>query len=117
MVLYRSLDTHPEFNWETHPILVDKGDADALRLTMAAVDAAFGVHGLTADGKGLTEYERIELLATFVSWIAALKKNGWHWGTLQPATEPPPSGESITSVKSPSTSSSSVPTPGAYAHS
>lgn len=79
LVVYRKLDNDPEFDWETHPEMIDSGEdglADnAMEITANAVKRAFNVEPF--DGaKGLTENECIGLLVQFVDYLTALKKNG-----------------------------------------
>lgn len=88
MVVYRRLDSHPDFDWETTPVEVDApSDAiagPALAATAEAVREAFEIP--VYDGKrGLTEGELTNLLIDYVEWLNALKKN-----TSEPPTSPPP---------------------------
>lgn len=84
MVAYRSLDSHDEFDWETHPLLIDPPDdapapdtrisVEAMEVTADAVRTAFDVP-LYENGRGLTEGELVSLLTVFTVWMTALKKN------------------------------------------
>lgn len=109
ILVVRALESHPEFNWEVDPQLIEMEDADreaadgAFARIADATRMAFGIP--LFDGKhGLTEGELLNLLGFFVGYLNALKKN-----TSTPLTSPEPTasaslGESDTT--SPSVSGS-----------
>lgn len=88
-VVYRAFVSHPTFNWETHPVLIDTGDKEALTITLGAIREVFGVAAWSEDGhgnsSGLTDWETIDLLIQFNHYIGGLKKS-----TSPTLTSPPP---------------------------
>ena len=70
--VYRALSTHAEFDWSTHPKLVDEEDHDATVLTVSTMREVFKVPAFE-DG-GLTEAECIALLVDYVAYLTRLKK-------------------------------------------
>lgn len=99
MVVYRRLLEHPEFDWETTPLLIDVHEeavaADAIRLSADAVRVAFEIPELS-ETKGLTEIECVQLLQLFVQYLTALKKNISGARISQAPTVPESSEESTT---------------------
>lgn len=86
VIVWRSLEDHPEFNIEQHPRLANAGDEEAAAVMLDAIRKAFGVKPLDRDGSGLTEEETFELFASFCEWMAEVKKNSPDSAILQPAT-------------------------------
>lgn len=109
MAIYRALQQHPRFNWDVHPALIDCGDLDALALTAEAVRTAFGIAPVEQDG--LTEAECVTLLAAFVGYLEALKKNGSPTPTLPAPSEPAPSTPATPDTSEPSASGSTASAP------
>ena len=109
MVAYRELDLHSEFDWETHPLLIDPPEGEsadtrlsveAMGITADAVRTAFHVP-LYEDGRGLTEGELVNLLTEYAEWMNALKKNTRPLPISPEPTEPESSeAESDTNVNS-----------------
>lgn len=101
MAVYRELQRHPRFNWDIHPALIDTGDLDALAVTAEAVRSAFGLKDAAAGG--LTEAECVALLARFVAYLDALKKNGSPAPIL-----PEPTGRAFSTPTTPGTNAPSA---------
>ncbi len=98
MAVSRALFSHPTFSWEDHPKLIDVDDPavsmDALRITAEAVRDAFTLPSVE-DG-GLTEIECVDLLASFVAYLASLKKSTETPRNSPELTGPTPSRGSTT---------------------
>jgi hypothetical protein len=107
LLAYRRLDTHPEFDWSTHPEMIDGDDerlsSEATEITARAVCEVFGVRPFDGS-RGLTEQECIGLLIQFVQYLTALKKNGNTSPTSVPSTESQPPADSESRENSDSTS-------------
>lgn len=101
-VVYRALVSHPTFDWETHPVLIDTGDKDALAITLGAIREVFGVVAWAEDNDGrstgLTDWETIDLLIQFNWYLGGLKKSTSPTPTLPPPTEPQSSAETSNST-------------------
>lgn len=97
MAAFRALVAHPEFDWESHPDLIDTGDDEATDITLGAVRDVFGVQAYKGElSAGLTEAETISLLTDFVVYVNALKKNINPSPISPPPTGPDCSGDSTT---------------------
>lgn len=107
MVAYRALDSHNEFDWETHPLLIDppedapklniKLSVEAMGITADAVRTAFDIPQYK-NGRGLTEGELVNLLTVFTEWMTALKKNTRPMPISPEPTEPESLDESATNA-------------------
>lgn len=109
LVATRALGSDPEFNWETHPPLVDKGDIEAIRVTANAVRRSFDVQAYSEDGGGLTEGESIALLLRFAAYTDSLKKSIDRSPTSSAPTGSPPASNSMPKQSADSPSISSEP--------
>lgn len=108
MSAIRSLQTHPTFNWATHPAAISIGDHEALGVTAAAMRDVFHLPEFDpGTGDGLTEGECCELLARFVAYLDGLKKSGDTSPSPPPSTAP----ESSSSPESPRPSDTSATLP------
>lgn len=109
--IYRAMLAHPEFVASKHYDLAIKGDLPAIDITVRAVRELFGVRAWTDSHAGLTEGECLTLLRNFFAYLNALKKNGSPPPTLPGSTEPTSlePTPTITSAKSGSTSTETVP--------
>ena len=111
MVACRDLNNFPNFDWASTPVKIDRGDDEALRLTVAAVRSAFKL-----DESGLTETDCIQLLIKFRMYLVLQKKSGNLLQTLPRSTARQSSEKSTTSAESvsgstPSESSSDPASP------
>lgn len=86
-LLWRKMCSHPVNLQELLPALESGAEPDATK----AIDALVEVFGLVkldpATGKGLTDWEVVEVLDSFNQYLASLKKNGDPGPTSQPATD------------------------------
>lgn len=97
--VWRALVTHPKFNWETHPALIDDQNPavgrEALEITLNAIREVFDVGIWTEDAqghaRGLTEWETINILVEFNQYLDSLKKSTNPTPTSPPPTAPPSS--------------------------
>jgi hypothetical protein len=98
------ITSHPTYNADLHPKLLDQGDVEATRITCQAVKDVFGVADYDpAKNTGLTVAEQLALLGAFSLYIDGLKKSIEPTPTSAGSTEGPTSPESndaITSVTS-----------------
>jgi hypothetical protein len=112
MLAFRGLATHPRYNPEVHPPLVDVGDHDALDAMLQAARDVFGVKAYDgATGEGLTENETIDLMVSFAQFVGGVKKKPNPSPTSLPSTDPPGSADSPTSSNSECGSVSREPAP------
>ena len=107
LTAWRALRAHPDFDPERDIEGIRQDDEQALSHTLAAVREAFGVKAF-ADG-GLTEAETLALLAEFMAYIGAVKKNTSPPPISQPPTEARSSEASTTKPDSDCTSTSDEP--------
>jgi hypothetical protein len=89
----RDIKADPEYDEDSHPALVDIGDADAIRIMANAIRSA--IHCPTFEAGGLTELELLAVYHQFLTYTASLKKS-----SSQPPT-PLPSTESTSPSESP----------------
>lgn len=113
----RLLFEHQTFNWESHPVLIDSGDAEAREITLSAIREVFGVRELNENGDGLGEDETLGVLLQFVNYMADLKKNTSQSLISPPATAPERLEGLTTKPSLACTSTWNEPTPAAPAHS
>ena len=61
-----SLNSHPEFKLDTHPMQARNGNAQAIRICIDAIQSAFGVQKYSSPKQpGLTTVEMLALLDAF----------------------------------------------------
>lgn len=110
MSVYRSLRSHPTFDWATTPKLIDIPDEkirlEALALTADAVRIAFGLSSV--EHGGLTEWECVYLLVAFTRWNEAVKKKAAGSRIKPPLTDSPASPDTSSETTSASTGSGST---------
>lgn len=107
VVAYRGLASVDDFDWDRDPVRIERGDDKALQRTIAATRSVFDVKPFSSDGDGLTEDESLELLISFVDYMAEQKKSGNRLLILLQHTEPessPGTSEETTSADSASSS-------------
>lgn len=99
MRIFRSLLTHPKFDWNQHPQLIDdygrERESHAEReIVLDAIRDVFHVTAYDPDtGKGLTEEETLSLLWSFTHYCNSKKKSGNPSPTPPRSSEPMPSSE------------------------
>ncbi len=69
-----AFEADPEFKINEHPAGMERGESEAMRIAIAAVRRVLGINPW-ADG-GLTDLECVDLLMSFLDYMATLKKNG-----------------------------------------
>ena len=75
LVAFQGLAAHPEYNPAVHPMLVDVGDVDALRVMLQAARDVFNVKAFDSEtGEGLTADETISLMCDFAAFVGDAKK-------------------------------------------
>lgn len=75
LAAFRAMRTHARFDPDTHLALADRGDLNAIEITLEATREIFDVKELN-DGEGLTINETLNLAGSFVGYLHTLKKNG-----------------------------------------
>lgn len=108
MRAFRAIKSHPTYNAETHPVLIDMGDFDALDCMLGCAREVFGVQEFNEQtGKGLTQVETVNLMVRFNQFLGLVKKNTKLPQTLPPATASESLAESPTNNGSACTSTCS----------
>lgn len=98
MVVYRRLNDHPRFDWDSDPKLFENiGDErplirqaaeNAIQKCVEATRDAFEVRAFDGiGGGGLTEVETMSLFESFCGYMGVLKKNTDQPQTSQPSTD------------------------------
>lgn len=85
LVIYRAIETDPQFNVEVDSALLEAGDSEATVRAVGAVQRAFGVKDF--DHGGLLESEALALLVEFYEFLALLKKSTSDTPTSSAPTE------------------------------
>lgn len=86
ILIYRYLESDPDFDRETHLDQAGKGDMAAWEISVKAVRRAFAVEPY--DEGGLTELECLDLLGDFYTYLESLQKKTPNSASLQQSTAP-----------------------------
>ncbi len=112
LACWRKIYNHETYRHDTHPLLMDEGDQEAIEIVLAMVREVFDVEEWDGES-GLTQGETIDLFIDFLEYLDSVKKN-----TSPIATQPPPTASTsptsngqTPSDSSPSTSTATEPMP------
>lgn len=90
LLIRQRIDSHPDYRWDVHPAMAEKGDAKAFEIVLNAICEGFGVTRYDWQTKtGLTQAELLELLNKFAIYLDSIKKNIFFLPNSASSTESP----------------------------
>ena len=98
MLAWQGLISDVEFNLDTHPAQIDRGEIEAIQVGSRTVQRVFAVKPV--DEGGLTQLESLDLLVDYFDYLDTLKKNINPMPTLPQPTALPSSVTSTTNAGS-----------------